>query len=90
MVAERPTEPFVLSRHAERVLLERGVAIEWVAAVIAMPTKTEADSEDAELRHALGPVAAREGRVLRVVYNPGKKPPVVVTAYFDRRMKGRL
>ena len=29
-------------------------------------------------------------RVLRVIYNATKEPPLIVTVYFDRTMKGKL
>jgi len=41
------------------------------------------------LRHALARIAERGDRVLRVVYNASVNPPRVVTAYFDRRQRGR-
>jgi len=39
--------------------------------------------------HALGRIAERDGRVLRVVYNALVQPPRIVTAYFDRRERGK-
>ena len=37
-----------------------------------------------------GRVEEREGRVLRVVYDPGEESIWVVTAFFDRSMRGKL
>jgi len=39
--------------------------------------------------HALGRIAERDGRVLRVVYNAAVRPPRIVTVYFDRRERGK-
>lgn len=41
------------------------------------------------LRHALARIPERGNRVLRVVYNVDVNPPRVVTAYFDRRQRGK-
>ena len=41
-------------------------------------------------RHFLARVPEQEGRVLRVVVNPQVDPPLVVTAFLDRRMRGRV
>jgi hypothetical protein len=42
------------------------------------------------LRHALRPIAEFGYRVIRVIYNESRDPVHVVTAYFDRSMKGKL
>lgn len=41
-------------------------------------------------RHFLARVPEQEGRVLRVVVNPQVDPPLVVTAFLDRRMRGHV
>ena len=81
---------FLLSAHAESVINERSIKREWLEKVLATPEKTESDKDDPALRHALGRIPEHEGRVLRVVYNDSFKPVRIVTAYFDRAMKGRL
>jgi len=55
-----------------------------------LPARTVVDPIDPSLRHALATVPDFGGRVLRVIYNPLATPPVIVTAYFDRTMKGKL
>ncbi len=67
-----------------------GIKREWVDKVLATPDKTESDKDDPALKHALGRVSEHEERVLRVVYNDSVKPARIVTAYFDRTMKGKL
>jgi hypothetical protein len=55
----------------------------------AKPDRTEADRSDTALTHALGRIAERDGRILRVVYNGLVNPPRIVTVYFDRRQRGK-
>ena len=71
------------------VLAEREIATTWVVRVLAAPERTERDRSDPELVHALGRIAERDGRVLRGVYNAAVLPPRIVTAYFDRRERGK-
>ncbi len=42
------------------------------------------------LIHALRAIPEFGDRVLRVIYNRTRQPPHVVTAFFDRGMKGKL
>jgi hypothetical protein len=77
--------PFDLTAHARQVVTERGIALAWVARVLSAPERTEPDSADADLHHALGSIPEHGGRVLRVVYNRTTSPWRIVTAYFDRR-----
>jgi hypothetical protein len=76
---------FELTEHARAVLAERQIDLAWVRAVLASPQRTEADRHDPRLQHALGTIAERDGRILRVVYTVGEEPVRVVTAFFDRR-----
>jgi hypothetical protein len=62
----------------------------WANRVVDAPVLVVEDEEDEQLVHALAPIAEREGRVLRVVYNPGVHNIRVVTACFDRSMRGKL
>jgi hypothetical protein len=76
--------------HALDVLRERCIPEEWVERVVRSPTILLQDADDPVLLHALGRIAERGGRVLRVVYNPGGESVRVVTAFFDRTMRGKL
>jgi hypothetical protein len=80
---------YELTDHAMDVLAEREIATTWVVRVLAAPERTERDRSDPELVHALGRIAERDGRVLRVVYNAAVLPPRIVTVYFDRRERGK-
>jgi hypothetical protein len=80
---------FDLTAHARQVIAERRIALAWVARVVSSPERTEPDSVDAELHHALGSIPEHGGRVLRVVYNRTTSPWRIVTAYFDRRERSK-
>jgi hypothetical protein len=79
-----------LTAHAASVIVERQIPQEWVARVLGQPMRLEADRYDPTLRHALAAIPENDGRVLRVVYNDTVRPWQVVTAYFDRKERGRL
>jgi len=76
--------------HASLVMTERGIERRWVERVLESPSETRKDALDPDLSHAVGLVPEFGGRVLRVVYNHKVNPPRVVTAFFDRAMKGRV
>ena len=40
--------------------------------------------------HYLAPIEGMSARVLRVVMNEIPTPPIVVTAFFDRRARGKF
>ena len=70
------------------MLKEREIAEEWVMQTLSEPARTEREGD--ETVHYLRPIRERGGRVLRVVTNPKSNPPQIVTAFFDRRLKGDL
>ena len=78
------------TRHARDALDKRKIREEWVERAIHKPDRVEPDRIDPVLEHRLLAIAEREGRVLRVVVNPSVSPELVITAYFDRGMKGQL
>jgi hypothetical protein len=84
------TRPLLFSLHALDVLEERQITKDWVQRVVDHPVLVMTDSVDPNLEHALAPIPEREGRVLRVVYNHDVDPIRVVTAFFDRTMRGKL
>ena len=81
---------YQLSEHARRRIERRHIRPEWLELALQSPDRVEPDTRDAALRHALKAIAEMERRVLRVVYNDSVKPPRVVTAHFDRRLRGTL
>lgn len=61
-----------------------------LAAVLRHPAATAPDADDPQVRHAMAPIEEYGRRVLRVVYNEQVEPWRIVTAFFDRALKGRL
>lgn len=81
---------YELTQHAIDVLREREISIEWIERVVSKPALTKTDPVDGALEHRLGEIVEFDNRVLRVVINARVEPVRVVTAYFDRAMKGKL
>jgi Domain of unknown function (DUF4258) len=81
---------YSLSTHAITTIRERNIRAEWIAATLSAPAATESDPVDPTLIHALRVIPEFGERVLRVIYNRTRQPPHVVTAFFDRGMKGKL
>lgn len=79
---------FEFTTHAERMLAERGIVLDWVKRVVAEPARTEG-KEDGTI-HYLKPIPEHGGRVLRVVINLESLPPRVITIFFDRRERRKL
>ena len=81
---------YELSAHAATVIAERRIALQWLERVLLNPEQVEARTFDPETTSALGRIAENGDRVLRVVYNGKVDPPRIITAYFDRGLKGKL
>ena len=81
---------FEFTKHASEVISERGIPVEFVERVISGPELTLQDAGDPDLIHYLSKIGEHDGRVLRVIVNIKSSPVRVVTAYFDRSMRGRL
>ena len=79
-----------LSRHAKDATKERRITTAWMERVVFQPEKLESDRLDPELEHRLGRIIEYGNRVLRVIVNETKNPPMIVTAYFDRKMRNKL
>lgn len=81
---------YTLSTHATTTIRERNIRVEWISVTLAGPIATEVDPDDPTLTHALRVIPEFGERLLRVIYNRTKQPPHVVTAFFDRGIKGNL
>ena len=82
---------FELTQHARESLKKRpAIRLEWIAQVLAHPDHVESDRQDSELEHRLGRIDAHEGRVLRVIVKKNTTPLLLITCYFDRKMRGLL
>lgn len=81
---------YTLSEHAATTIQARNIRAEWIALTLLHPALTEPGEDDPELIHAFRIIPEFGDRVLRVIYNRTKQPPHIVTAFFDRSMKGKL
>ena len=81
---------YEMTLHASHVMALRSIETIWLERVLDAPERIELDRHDAELTHYLGRIKEHGNRVLRVVVNTRGTPVRVVTAYFDRAMKGVL
>lgn len=87
----RHMEPsFIFTQHAQDVIEVRGIDPALVALTLGSPEATLRETRDPQLSHALQRIPEYGGRVLRVVYTHKTDPPRVVTAYFDRTLRGKL
>lgn len=81
---------FTLSEHALDAIQTRKIRIEWVRMTLNNPTRFESHPKDNTLSHALRAIPDNGNRVLRVIFSHTAEPLHVITAYFDRTMKGKL
>lgn len=81
---------YELSHHALVRVQERKIELIWLEQAITQPKRTEPDPDDPALEHRLATIVERDYRVLRVVCDPRTTPLKIVTAHFDRSMKGKL
>ncbi len=78
------------SKHARDAIIEREIDPEWIMHTLDNPVRTEPDAEDPGLTHFLARIPENGNRVLRVILNDTVTPPLVVSAFFDRRLKKKL
>ncbi|MEW6292312.1 MAG: DUF4258 domain-containing protein [Pseudomonadota bacterium] len=81
---------FYTTKHAAAVIAARNIKPEWIESALTVPALVQQDADDAELEHRLAAIADNGNRVLRVVVKLDTQPATVITAYFDRAMKGKL
>jgi len=76
----------ILTEHARTVLAQRGIEPKWVQSTVDNPQRVETRPDGTS--HFLAVIPQREGHVLRVVVKARTRPRKVITAFFDRRLKG--
>ncbi|MCP9439842.1 MAG: DUF4258 domain-containing protein [Nitrospira sp.] len=76
---------YVLTEHARDALEKRRIPTAWMEHVLTQPEVTEADPVDPDLEHRLARIPEFGNRMLRVIINGKRTPPLVVTVFFDRR-----
>ncbi len=87
-----PDESFLyeISAHAQDNIQKRNLLLRWIQDAVEHPDKTEPDETDEELQIAFKKIQDANDKILKVVYNKTVSPIRIVTAHFDRRMKGKL
>ena len=78
------------SSHACDAVIEREIDPDWIVRTIENAVRTEPDRDNTELTHFLARIPENGNRVLRVVLNDTVIPPLVVSTFFDRRLKNKL
>lgn len=81
---------FELTAHAQKVVAEREIPMEWVERTVAEPELRLPDPDDASVERCYRRIPEFDGRVLRVAINTTVEPARVVSVFFDRKMKGKL
>jgi hypothetical protein len=79
-----------LTKHARKVMEERGIQVEWVERTLADPECVLPDPGDPMVERLFRRIPEQGGRVLRVAVNTTVAPNRVVSVFFDRTMKGKL
>jgi len=80
----------ILTQHAQEVMERRSIPIAWVERAVESPLLVQPDPTDPSLEQRFVRIPEHGDRVLKVVMNVLASPNRVVSAYFDRRMKGQL
>jgi capsule polysaccharide modification protein KpsS len=79
-----------LTKHAQKVLDEREIRIEWLERTLSAPELVLLDPDAVTVERRFRRIPEFGGRVLRVAVNTAVDPNRVVSVFFDRRMKGKL
>jgi len=83
-------KPLVLSKHAQEMIEEREISLEWIEHVLQSRIFEEPDRQTPGAIRAYAPIAAFGNRVLRVVYVETGSAIRVITLFFDRRATRRM
>jgi len=75
----------VLTGHARDALEKRQILAAWMDHALTHAEVTEADPVDPDLEHRPARIPEFGDRVLRVIIDSKRTPPLVVTVFCDRR-----
>lgn len=81
---------YELTQHAQKVLDEREITLEWMELTLSSPALILSDVNDPALERRFRQIPEYGGRVLCVVVNTAVEPNRMVSVFFDRQMKGKL
>lgn len=73
------------SKHFADMLKERGIKKEWVDLVFDSPDRVEEKGDGT--RHFIKRIPEFGNRWLRIIVNTDTTPEILITAYFDRRVR---
>jgi hypothetical protein len=76
---------YELSEHAAHIMRERGIHETWVKSTVEDPDRSQKQLD--RTVHYLKAISQYGNRFLRVIVNPRTRPPKIVTAFFDRRVR---
>ena len=81
---------YEITKHAKKVMEERGILDDWVERTFSSPELTRPDPKDAQVEQRFRRIPEFGGRILRVVVNKAVEPKRILSVFFDRAMKGKL
>ncbi len=81
---------YLLTKHARERITQRNITEEWIARTLDNPTKLEPDEREPHRLHVFAVIPEFNDNVLHIIYDSSVEPIKVITAYFDRTMKGKL
>jgi hypothetical protein len=79
----------ILSEHAQDMLDEREIPLDWIERVLRNPVLEEPDRQNPGAIRAYAPITEFGNRMLRVVHYDTETEIRVITLFFDRRMTAR-
>jgi hypothetical protein len=74
-----------LSEHAKDMLRERNISEEWMWRAVDSPDRSTVGVDDN--MHYIKAIPEHGDRLLRVIVNHRVTPQIVVTLFFDRRLR---
>ena len=80
----------ILTAHAREVMAEREIPVDWLQRTVDAPALRNRDPYDEEVERFYLPIVELGNRVLPVAVNVTSDPWRVVSAFFDRSMRGEL
>jgi len=81
---------YELTQHAQKVLEERDIPVEWLERTLLAPELVLPEPNDNAVERCFRRIPEYGGRVLRVVVNKAVDPNRVLSVFFDCRMKDKL
>lgn len=78
------------TNHAKQRIESRNIEESWIEKIVSNPILTDTDSKNENLIHYYGRVDETGDRILRVVGKTLNGDILIITAFFDRGMRGKL